>query len=271
MKPFKKILVVTDTRLEKHPVVDGAAALARQSGGSLMLTDVVPAFSWVVRMTLTNHKEIRDCMVREKQEQLETLAERIRKQGIHVETQVLIGRTSVEIIRQVLRGDHDLVIRVAKGKDSRRKGFFGTTGVRLLQECPCAVWLVARAQSHQYEHVMVCIDIESGDSVDDELNDKVYQSASLVSQYNRSKLSIVHAWTIFGEEFLMARTRQDEFARVLKEIHDRFTKMFDKFLQRHGSNAQAKNVFMLKGNANDVLPSFVTQERVDLVVMIDKR
>ena len=267
MKPFKNILVATDTRLDKHPIVDEAVVLARRSGGALMLVDVVPVFSWVVRMTLPNHNEIRDSLVREKQEQLEMLAEPIRKKGVHVETQVLIGRTSVEIIRQVLRGNHDLVLRVAKGKDSQRKGSFGTTGVRLLRECPCAVWLVVPAQSHQYKHVMACIDTLSEESVDDELNDKVYESALLASQYYGSKLSVVQAWRVFGEEFLLTRTSQKDFLRLLNDVQERFTKLLDAFLQKHGTNVQAKNVHMLKGSTDYVLPTFIYEQRVDLVVM----
>lgn len=267
MKPFKNILVATDTRLDKHPIVDEAVVLARRSGGALMLVDVVPVFSWVVRMTLPNHNEIRDSLVREKQEQLEMLAEPIRKQGVHVETQVLIGRTSVEIIRQVLRGNHDLVLRVAKGKDSQRKGSFGTTGVRLLRECPCAVWLVVPAQSRQYKHVMACIDTLSEESVDDELNDKVYESALLASQYYGSKLSVVQAWRVFGEEFLLTRTSQKDFLRLLNDVQERFTKLLDAFLQKHGTNVQAKNVHMLKGSTDYILPTFIYEQRVDLVVM----
>ncbi len=267
MKPFKNILVATDTRLEKHPIVDEAILLARRSGGSLMLVDVVPAFSWAVRMTLPSHNEIRDLMVREKQEQLETLAEPIRKQGVHVETQVLIGRSSVEIIRQVLRGNHDLVLRVAKGKDSQRKGFFGTTGVRLLRECPCAVWLVAPAQSHHYKHVMACIDTLSEEPIDHELNDKVYESALLASQYHGSRFSVVQAWRVFGEEFLLPRTRQEDFLRLMNEVQERFTKLFNAFLQKHGTSAQAKNVHMLKGHTDNILPAFIVEQGVDLVVM----
>ena len=52
----------------------------------------------------------------------------------------------MEIIREVIRDDHDLVLRVNKGKESRRQGFFGNTGMRLLRKCPCAVWLVSRQE-----------------------------------------------------------------------------------------------------------------------------
>ena len=143
MKRFKHILVATDSRLENQSIIAEAAKLAKESNASLKLVDVVPPLSWTVRLLVSNHEHIRGLMIREKQEQLETLAEPLRTEGVDVETKVLNGKSSVEIIREVLRNKHDLVMRVAKGSSSRRKGFFGTTGIRLLRECPCAVHLVA--------------------------------------------------------------------------------------------------------------------------------
>ncbi len=45
------------------------------------------------------------------------------------------------------------------------------------------------------------------------------------------------------------------------------SKLFNTFLQKYGTNTQAKNVHMLKGSADFVLPTFVVEQRVDLVVM----
>lgn len=137
MKRFQKILVATDTRLDSHSIVDEATDIAVHNGATLEVVDVVPDFPWMVRLTMQDHQHVRELMRDEKQEKLDELAARIREQGVKVETQVLMGKSSVEIIRKVLRGDHDLVLRVHKGKDSRRQGFFGNTGMRLLRQCPC--------------------------------------------------------------------------------------------------------------------------------------
>ncbi|MEZ6080545.1 MAG: universal stress protein [Pirellulaceae bacterium] len=123
------------------------------------------------------------------------------------------------------------------------------------------------AQSHQYKHVMACIDTLSEESVDDELNDKVYESALLASQYYGSNLSVVQAWRVFGEEFLLTRTSQKDFLRLLNDVQERFTKLLDTFLQKHGTSVQAKNVHMLKGSTDYILPTFINEHNVDLVVM----
>ncbi len=83
------------------------------------------------------------CCGKKRYSRLESLAAPIREQGIEVETKLLEGKTSVEIVREVIRGEHDLVVAVAKGSNSRHSGFFGNTARRLLRHCPSAVWLVA--------------------------------------------------------------------------------------------------------------------------------
>ncbi len=107
------------------------------------------------------------------------------------ESKVLWGKTSVEIIREVLRGQHDLLLRVAKGHGSSHKGFFGTTGRRLLRDCPCAVWLVAAADTPEYKHFMACIDASTGHDLDAELNKKVFDSASRTIVTTRANIDSV--------------------------------------------------------------------------------
>ncbi|MEO8271469.1 MAG: universal stress protein, partial [Aureliella sp.] len=267
MRHFRKLLVATDTRLEKHPIVDEAAVIADHNGASLTIVDVLPLFPWIVRVSLPNHQEILDLMIREKQEQLDKLAAPIRDRGIDVETKVLVGKTSVEIIRQVMRGRHDLVIRVAKGRDSSRNSFFGTTGIRLLRECPCAVWLVAPASSPKYKHVLGCIDTSSDASLDAELNSQVFETATLVSQKHSCRLSIVHAWRLDGEEFLLTRMNQESLESLKRKGRKHIATRLDQFLRLHDSSILEHNMYMLKGRASDVIPSFASTQAVDLVVM----
>lgn len=267
MKRFKNILVATDTRLDARPIVDEATEIAQHNGALLKIVDVVPEFPWTVRLALKNHEHVRDLMRREKQECLETLAAPIREKGIGVETKVLLGRSSVEIIREVLRDKHDLVLRVAKGKNSRSKEFFGTTGVRLLQECPCAVWLVAPAATPKYKHVLGCVDTSNGDKLDAELNDKVYELASLISEYQGAQFSIVHAWSIFGEQLLKNRVSRQEYEEMKRINQEQTESLLDKFLQERGRSVRDRSVHMIKGDAHMVIPKIVGQSGVDLVVM----
>ncbi len=238
MKRFKKILVATDTRLDDHPIVDEAAEIAQHNGATLKIVDVVPQFPWTIRLSMKDHEHMRELIGQEKREKLDALAAPIREQGIEVETKVLEGKTSVEIIREVLRGEHDLLLRVAKGSDSRHRGFFGNTGIRLLRKCPCAVWLVTPATTPQFKHVLGCVDTSTGEQLDAELNDNVFELASSISQYHGGRFSIVHAWSIWNEQMIKRRMQPAEFEEMEMKNRDQIVNLLDQFLEKHDSNVR---------------------------------
>jgi nucleotide-binding universal stress UspA family protein len=220
-----------------------------------------------VRLTLKDNEHMRELVRQEKADTLEALAAPIRQRGIEVDTKVLLGKTSVEIIREVVREKHDLVMRVAKGAESRRHGFFGNTGFLLLRKCPCPVWLVAPNTTPQFEHVLACVDTSSGSDTDAELNDQVYELAASISQHHQGICSVVHSWTMWNEQMVKSRMHDDEFEQLEKYNHDQIEKQLNTFLQKHGSNAQADNVHLIKEEPFRAIPDFAREHGVDLVVM----
>ncbi len=201
-----------------------------------------------------------------KSNKLDDLAGILRDRGLEVETKVLLGKTSTEIIREVLRNRHDLVMRVAKGSDSRRKGTFGTTGSRLLRECPCTVHLVTSAHSKP-THVLACVDTAIDNADGAKLNEEILDLARIVSNRHSARLSIVHAWTIDSEPLLDGRMPRGEFEQMKRSREEHDEGLLKQFLQPHGCSTHDDHVYMLKGSAMDVIPSFAKSENVDLVVM----
>ncbi|TWU32457.1 universal stress protein [Novipirellula artificiosorum] len=267
MKRFKSILVTTDTRLESHPIVDEAAEVALRNDASLKIVDVVPPLPWIARITMEDPGHIAQLMVHEKAEELEALAKPIRERGVQVETKVLSGTTSVEIIREVLRGQHDLVLRVAKAKSSRSTGFFGSTGIELLRKCPCAVWLVCSTTSAQFKHVLVCVDTCCDAEVNRKLDQKVFEISSDISRTHRADLSVVHAWSIDGEQFLRKRMSLAELVEIERKRRSDAKWRLDEFLAKCDASVEKSQVHLVKGEACDVIPMTATECNADLVVM----
>ncbi|MGB7346947.1 MAG: universal stress protein [Pirellulaceae bacterium] len=267
MKRFKNILVATDTRLDSQVILNTAAEVAVNNNASLRIVDIVPDLSWATRLTLQDHQHVQDLLRKEKQQNLESLAAPIREQGISVETKLLEGKSSVEIVREAIRGEHDLVVAVAKGNNSRHSGFFGHTARRLLRHCPTAVWLVAPEMVPQVKHVLACVDTSTDNSLDAELNDKVYELASSISTFQNSKLSVLHAWLMQDESLLSARLKPPVVEQYVTREREHREKLLDKFLQQHESSRSSENVHMVKGSTSEVVSNFVRDNAVDLVVM----
>ena len=158
MKRFQNILVPIDTRFEEHPALQWAVRLAEHNQAKLKLVEVVPELSWIMRLAMADAEHMQQVLADDKRRRLESLAGPLRDQGFDVTTTVLSGKSSFEIMQEVLRSDHDLVVRVTKGSHSQRTGFFGTTSMRLLRKCPCAVWLVRPDVQPRFARVLAAID-----------------------------------------------------------------------------------------------------------------
>ncbi|MEZ6053557.1 MAG: universal stress protein [Planctomycetaceae bacterium] len=263
MQTFNNILVVTDTRLDAHPILDEAVKLARCNAATVKIVDVVPEFPWTARQ----YGGLRELLGSDMQARLDALASPIRGMGVEVETKVLWGKTSVEIIREVLRGQHDLVLRVAEGLDSQQKDLLGATGRRLLSDCPCAVWLIASDDIPEYKHVVGCVDISTGHELDIELNEKVYDLASAIGYQHQARTSIVHAWGMQFEQFLERRIARRDFNEMLNQRREHVEALFDEFLKSHGRNCRDPDIQLLKDDPVFAIPSFVKEQSVDLIVM----
>ena len=267
MKRFKKLLVATDTRLNEHPVVNEAAEIALANAASLTIVDVVPAPSWIAEFVINDLASMRELYFQEAERKLESLATPLRGKGLDVTTRVLTGKTSVEVTREVLREKHDLVLAVARGKNSKRRGFFGSTALQLLRNCPSAVSLVTEKSAAKIKYVLGCIDVSSDHSVDAELNDKVYDLASSIAEFHSARHSILHAWEMQDEVLLSARLKDDHVAKFLLDHRNAMEKRFDDFLKRHGSSADSEAAHLAKGSPAETIETFVRENSVDLVVM----
>lgn len=180
---------------------------------------------------------------------------------------MLWGKTSVEIIREVLRGRHDAVLAVAKGTNSRQRGFFGTTARRLLRDCPSAVWLVADADSPTYNRVMACIDTSTDHEVDAQLNARIYELASKVSRQHQARSSIVQAWRMDAESVLKGRIPEKDFKEMLEQRPEYIDQLFNDFLSLLDHTSSDDDVHLFKGELAEAIPKFAMENDVDLIVM----
>ena len=55
---------------------------------------------------------------------------------------VLGGSPFIEVIKEVLRQGHDLVMMAAEGEGGVEDALFGSTSTHLMRKCPCPVWVM---------------------------------------------------------------------------------------------------------------------------------
>lgn len=267
MERFRNILVAVDSEFEKQPALESAIRLAEQNQAKLKVVDVVPDYSWAVRLAMSDHKRAHQALAEEKSRYIESIAKPLRDRGIDVSTKVLFGKASREIIREVLRSQHDLVVRVTKGANSRRTGFFGTTSMRLLRRCPSAVWLVQTDAQPRLARVLAAVDPNPNDDTHAEMNRTIMELGMSIAE--NAEFHVVHAWNLFGLRHATSRDNLGEFEATKRKVEAEVAREFDRFLSDYGLNHQADHVHL---RCDEIGPEhaileLAKQQEIDLIVM----
>jgi universal stress protein E len=90
--------------------------------------------------------------------QLDLLLDEARQRGVKADSKIVVGNAWEEIIREVLRGGHELVL-VGSRHHRLRERLLGTTGTKLLRNCPCPVWVARPETTAGVPLVMVADDL----------------------------------------------------------------------------------------------------------------
>jgi universal stress protein E len=120
MKRFKNILVVVgdEPNLKQNSAIARGVALAKQNDARLTLMDVIRAPEGAIKVYkgIVKSEELVNMIVAQRVKDLGQAAEHFYDKSeseSKIEVIVKIGRDFIEIVRQVLFGKHDLVIKVA--------------------------------------------------------------------------------------------------------------------------------------------------------------
>jgi universal stress protein E len=170
MPPFRNILVGIDLtcceRLEvdslgslAHNTLHLARWLARISGGRLTILAALNEHSPFWDLIDPEHRSALSRDVRQSADRvLRELAGQEPGLG-EVRTVVAPGPGWSEIVQQVLRDQHDLVVVGSRPANSLRRALFGSTSLRLLRQCPCPVWVAHQGIEQGPRRILIATDL----------------------------------------------------------------------------------------------------------------
>lgn len=146
--------------------------------------------------------DIQEYIFKEEQHSLEQFVAAIRHTGIQVNGKTIYGMPFIEIIQEVLRSQHDLVMITVEGGDGLKEMLFGNTTMHLMRKCPCPVWVIKPGQPKQFSRILAAVDLVPDDKERTALNTKIMEIATSLARVGQSELLIIHAWTMYGESTL---------------------------------------------------------------------
>lgn len=224
MKRFKNVLAVYNNLVGGDDVLSHATKLATANDADLTIIDV--------RQQGTGLAELVEC-----EKRLDRILTSIRSEGVrNVAPIVVTGVPFLEIIRQVLRANHDLVIASAEPSAKFMSYFFGSTATHLMRKCTCPVWIVKPDQQQRYENILACVN-PSADGEND-LDQMIVDLALSMAERNGISAHIVHTWDVEGAD-------QD---RIQSEIPDTVR---SQILRKHEAEHRARIERLLLNTPND--------------------
>ncbi len=257
MKRFKNILLVCNSGAGDDDTLSQAAALAKRNDAELTMVEIVMKTASSARDIAELHKH------------LSRMIASIQKEGVNTSTAILEGTSFLEIIRQVLRRGHDLVIIPAECDVGFKHLFFGSTPMHLMRKCPCPVWVTNPGVSNDYKRILAAVD-PSADAVEaDGLNTDILDLATSLAHLNNSELHIVHAWDVTGSDLdtLRSEITEEIRDRVLRKNELMYRKPLERLLDRYVLDNDKHQIHLVRGDPGILLPKMVEEKQIDHIVM----
>ena len=273
MKRFKNILLLYDGAVGTEAALARAQSLARSNGAKLTLLEVVhqvPRDVLALLGPLTRSDvEVQERYLEERRANLDRLAASIRGDDVEVEVAAVRGIAFIEVIRAVLRDEHDLVIMVADSVKGLRTITFGSTSMHLLRKCPCPIWVINPKAGRSFQRILAAIDPPPAEQGNGELDIKIMQLASSLSRMEGCDLEVLHAWNLAGRDLETSRSESTE--SKMNELVERNRAVHDDAVRRLLSdidlNGTEPDVSLPRGEPWAIIPRFARDHAVDLIVM----
>jgi len=264
VESFKSILVDIDATATAHPALERAILLARRSGARLTVADVVtvpPSARRYLPVGIEEH------VLQERRQQLARIAREVS--DVSAEAKLLVGRPATVLIEEVLRSNHDLIMRShARDLTAAGPSPFGVVDMELLRKCPCPVLLVRHGKPSTEPRIACAVDANFEAADTRSLNAKIVQLALLMAEYLESRPpTLFHAWTPFAERAVRRHTADDEFGLYLENARERAASTLAGIARSFANRLDENRIVLRRGQPEDVIPEFVVSEGIDVLVM----
>ncbi|MCL4244686.1 MAG: universal stress protein [Candidatus Dadabacteria bacterium] len=273
MTGFKKILLVYSAKENGRDALERAFSIAEHNKSRLTIVDVVEKIpdSMDDFLETVSVRQLEKALVDDRLSEIKSAIKKYEsRKRIKAHVEILIGKPHIEIIREVLRNNHDLVIKTAEGKGGAREFLLGSVDISLLRKCPCPVWMLKPSKSRTYSRILAAIDPDPMDETTDELNDSILKLARFISKLEKSELHIVHAWSLFGEKALRGPRfgkNEAQIKRLLSETRRAHRELTERLVAKAGLDESEYKLHLLKGDPAEIIPKFAARQKIDLVVM----
>ena len=187
------------------------------------------------------------------------------------------GNPVVEIIKEAIRGGHDLVIKAASGNKTFMDHLFGNIAVKLLRKCPCPVLILKPSEKTSFQKILAPVDPKTvreettkTDEHEDLICRKVMDISIFMARMENSHLDIFHCWFLPGETLLasgrnrIAPEKLNHMKMLAEKIH---TQRINSLAAEYDLSDISHSVVVRKGDPGKMIVDYADKNGIDLIVM----
>ena len=271
MESVERALLYLDLAAEAvddQAAIDLASHLARRHGTRVTAVHVVPDAPWYANLLHPSGDQLQQALI-ERQQAL--LAERVgvtAEQGLALTPQVRTGRPSLEITREVLRSEQQLVIKGANDRPARGGLLPDATSRSLLRRCPCPVWLVrAACAARRPRRVLVAIKPEPFRPASLPFCRTLLTWADWAARTTQSELHVLDVVNVSRGLALYHPSGVSDFHRLLREALRDAERCFEEHVEPCVSPIPDDRLWFVDGDPATTIPEFVETHGIGLLVM----
>jgi universal stress protein E len=277
MAPFRNLLVGIDLTwcdrftVESLPpivqdVLRRAVWLAQKTGARLTLLAALNLTAEVFNLLAEEHRlALSGSIEKNAGDVLAELVRRANAAGVPASGVFVHGRGWLELIRQVQRGQHDLVLVGTRNFTGIRRALLGNTALKLVRRCPCPVW-VSRPQPYDRPlNVLVASDLQP-------VSETALRLAVCLGQAADATLHLLHVveypFYHLAITFLPDRIGPESERAACARARE----VLNEQLERSGARALARPVQVhlvdrAGDRADEAILQFIAEHRIDLLVL----
>lgn len=174
-------------------------------------------------------------------------------------------RDFVEVIQQVVRQRHDLVVlsdRLEQGVDQ--------LAMRLIRKCPCPVWVIRQNHTQEFRRIIGAVDLQEKSEESLALNRKIIEITHSLAQREHGEAHYLHAWRLEFETMMNSprmNVSPEELSEIKQAIRNEREEAFDGLFEVCGIFPETEKIHLVEGTTAEVIDRLKERLRIDVLVM----
>ena len=271
MNRFKNILFVAEGSTGDRSALVKTLELVRLNKAKLTVMATVAELtssSYLLSIQKATFS-LQERLIRDRTRELEQLFREAAGRRNQLKSSLIVtsGKDYMEVNDAVRKNNYDLVIKAPSSTSKWSRILFGSLDLHLLRKCPCPVWIIKPRRKIRHSRILAAVDIAPEEKPSLDLNKTIMELASSLSRLEKGELHVINAWFLPEEAWLRSKqlSQYKSVNTLLRECRAMHKKNLDMLLS--GFSSFAPRVHLIKGEPDLVIPRFVNNHGIDLLVM----